>query len=86
MPPCSRMNAPSCGVELVRGDARREQPADVRDRLGDERPRRRDLLDLARALADDHLAVTPSSASWIAANTSSTVCSPSTMTSIPATW
>ena len=49
------------------------------DRLGDERTRRGDLLDLALALADDHrLATTPYSASWIAAKTSSTVCSPST--------
>ena len=49
------------GVELVRRDARTKQRADVGDRLGDERTRRGDLLDLALALADDHrLATTPS--------------------------
>ena len=58
------------GVELVGRHARAQQAADVGDRLGDERTRRGHLLDLARALADDHrLAATPSSASWIAAKT-----------------
>ena len=75
----------ACGVvELVRRDARTKQRADVGDRLGDEHTRRGDLLDLALALADDHrLATTPTNASWIDAKTSSTVCSPSTATSVP---
>ena len=72
------------GVELVRRHARPKQSADVGDRLGDERTRRRHLLDLPRALADDHrLTPTPASASSTAAKTSSIVCSPSTATSVP---
>ena len=72
------------GVELVRRHARPKQSADMGDRLGDERTRRRHLLDLPRALADDHrLTPTPASASSTAAKTSSIVCSPSTATSVP---
>ena len=66
MPPCSRMNAPAAASSSSVVTPGAKQPADVRDRLGDERARRGDLLDLARALADDHrLAATPSRASWI---------------------
>ena len=55
MPPCSRMNAPAAASSSSVVTPGREQRADVRDRLGDERAGGRDLLDLARALADDHL-------------------------------
>ncbi len=41
-------------IELVRGDTRRDQRADMRDGLGHERPRGGDTLDLPCALADDH--------------------------------
>ena len=72
------------GVELVRRDARRDQRADVGDRLGDEPAGRGDFLDLPRALANDHAcAPTCSSAASIAPATSSTVRSPSTATSLP---
>ncbi len=73
-------------VEFVGRHTRTQERTGVGDRLRDQRAGRRDLLDLARALADDHLAVTASSASWIAAKTSSTGCSPSTITSMPASW
>src|SRR5262249_12326507 len=78
---------PSGSVELVCRDARSEQGSGVRDGLGDERARRGHLLDLAWALADDHRpAATAPSASWIDSKTASIVCSPLTMTSMPASW
>src|SRR5207244_1707601 len=59
-------------VELEHRDPRLEPLADERDRLGDERSGLRHLLDLVRALANDHAgASTSSSASWISAKTSS---------------